>query len=126
LQDLDRAVSLQPSSGALWNERCWIRGTVGEVQGALSDCNEAIRLDPKVATRFNSRGFAYLKTEQWDLAIADFNMALQIDSKLPGALYGRGYAKQKKGDAAGAKSDIAAARAIKKDVEAEFAVYGIH
>jgi hypothetical protein len=42
------------------------------------------------------------------------------------ALYGRGYAKQKKGDANGAKSDIAAAQAIKKDIDAEYARYGIH
>jgi tetratricopeptide (TPR) repeat protein len=126
LQDLDRAVSLQPSSGALWNERCWIRGTVGELQGALSDCNEAIRLEPKLATRFNTRGFTYLKSEQWDLAIADFNGALQIDTKLASALYGRGYAKMKKGDVAGGKSDIAAAQVIKKDIEAEYAGYGIH
>jgi hypothetical protein len=49
-----------------------------------------------------------------------------LDPKLAAALYGRGVAKLKKGDGAAAKSDIAAAQAIKKDVDAEYAGYGIH
>ena len=110
----------------MFNERCWIRGIIGELQEALSDCNEAIRLDPNVAVGFDSRGFTYIKLGQWDLAISDFNAALRLDPKLPTALYGRGYAKLKKGEIANAKSDIAAAQAIKKDIEAEYARYGVH
>jgi tetratricopeptide (TPR) repeat protein len=96
------------------------------LQGALADCNEAIRREPNVATDLDSRGFVYLKSSQWDLAVADFNAALRLDPNLASALYGRGVAKSRKGDIAGSKSDIAAARAIKQDVEAEYANYGVH
>jgi hypothetical protein len=41
------------------------------------------------------------------------------------SLYGRGVAKRRKGDVAGGNADIAAARAIKADVAAEFARYGL-
>ncbi len=126
VKDLDVAIRLRPDLGApLFNERCWLRAITGELQGALSDCNEAIRLDSSAATSFDSRGFTYLKLGQWDLAIADFNSALRLDPKLPTALYGRGYAKLKKGQAANAKSDIAAAQAIRKNIEAEYADYGV-
>jgi hypothetical protein len=52
----------------------------------------------------------YLRAGQWDLAIADFN------PKLASSLYGRGVAKQRKGDSAGAKTDIAAAQAINQNI----------
>jgi hypothetical protein len=59
------------------------------------------------------------------LSDPDFDAALKRDAKLPSALYGRGFAKSKKGNAAGSKSDIAAAQAIKADVGAEYARFGV-
>jgi hypothetical protein len=53
------------------------------------------------------------------LAIADFN------PKLASSLYGRGVAKQRKGDGAGAKTDIAAAQALNQNISAEYAGYGV-
>ena len=94
----------------MWNERCWTRAIIGELQAALADCNEAIRLEPNVAAAFDSRGLTYLKLGQWELAIADFNSALRLDPKLASSLYGRGFAKLKKGDLAGGNADIAAAK----------------
>jgi tetratricopeptide (TPR) repeat protein len=126
LKDFDEAIRAQPDTKGVWNERCWARAISGDLQGALADCNEAIRREPNVATDLDSRGFVYLKSSQWDLAVADFNAALRLDPKLASSLYGRGVAKSRKGDVAGSKSDIAAARAIKQDVEAEYANYGVH
>jgi tetratricopeptide (TPR) repeat protein len=95
------------------------------LQGALADCNDAIRAEPNNAAGFDSRGFAYLKSGQWDLAIADFNSALRLDPKPASAQYGRGLAKLKKGDAIGSKSDIAAVQAIRQNIAAEYAGYGV-
>lgn len=67
----------------------------------------------------------YLRSGQWDLAIADFNAALRLDPKLASSLYGRGVAKQRKGDSAGAKTDIAAAQAINQNISAEYTGYGL-
>ena len=126
LKDFDEAIRLQPDAKDVWNERCWARAISGDLQGALADCNESIRREKNVAAYFDSRGLVYLLSGQWDLAIADFDAALKLDPKLPSALYGRGFAKSKKGDAAGSKTDIGAAQAIKRDVEAEYAQYGVH
>jgi len=126
LKDFDEAIRLQPDAKDIWNERCWARAISGDLEGALADCNEAVRREPNVAAYFDSRGFVYLRSSQWDLAIADFDAALKLDPKLPSALYGRGFAKSKKGNAAGSKSDIAAAQAIKADIGADYARFGVH
>ena len=110
----------------VWNERCWIRAVIGELQAALADCNEAIRLKPNVAATLDSRGLTYLKLGQWELAIADFNSALRLDAKLSSSLYGRGLAKLKLGNTAGSRADIAAAKTIDQNIVEEFARYGLN
>jgi tetratricopeptide (TPR) repeat protein len=124
LKDFDEAIQLQPKLKVLWNERCWTHAIVGELPAAMSDCNAAIQLEPDAAT-FDSRGFIYLKLGQWAPAIADYNSALRMDPKLPSALYGRGFAKLKMGDQAGGKADVAAAQALRQNIEGEFARYGL-
>ena len=115
----------KPALEAVWNGRCWTRTIVGELLAALADCNEALRLKPDVAATLDSRGLIYLKMGQWDSAIDDYNSALRLDSKLPTALYGRGLAELKKGETARGQSDIAAARALKHDIEAQYTSYGV-
>jgi hypothetical protein len=60
-----------------------------------------------------------------DRALADYEAALKIDPRLPGALYGRGMARLRKGDKKGGETDIAAAKAMRPEIEAIFARYGI-
>jgi len=129
----DEVIRLQPELESewkrtletVWNERCWTRAIIGQLQSALADCDEALRLQPNVATIFDSRGFAYLKMGQWDAAIADYNSALRLESRLASALYGRGLAKLKKGDTPAGNADIKAAIAIKANIVADFVRYGV-
>jgi hypothetical protein len=60
-----------------------------------------------------------------DRAIADYTAALKQNPKLAGALYGRGTAKLRKGDKKGGEADLAAAKAMRPEIEAIFARYGI-
>jgi hypothetical protein len=62
---------------------------------------------------------------QWNAAIADYNSALRLEPRLASALYGRGLAKLKSGEAIAADADIKAAIAIKSNIVADFARYGI-
>ena len=62
---------------------------------------------------------------RFDEAIADYDAALQIDAGKVASLYGRGMAKRRKGDYSGGNIDIAAAKAAKSSVVAEFARYGL-
>jgi tetratricopeptide (TPR) repeat protein len=116
---------LQPANAAAWNSRCWTRAVIGQLQTALSDCNEALRLRPDYVHALDSRAFIHLKSGRYDEAIADYDAALRLDPKKVASLYGRGMAKRRKQDLAGGNADIAAARAIKADVSAEFARYGV-
>jgi formylglycine-generating enzyme required for sulfatase activity/lipoprotein NlpI len=127
LKDFDKAIQLQPAQptlGVVWNERCWTRAIVGELQDALTDCNEAIRLAPNLAAAFDSRGFTYLKLGRWNLAIADFNSALRLDPKLPSSLFGRGFAKLQRGDPGG-NADISAAKTVDQNIVEQFVRYGL-
>ena len=100
------------------------RALAGQLDGALADCNESLRLRPNSANVLDSRALVYLKSSRFDSAIADYDEALRLDANQARSLYGRGLAKQKKGDAAGAAADIAAAKAIRADIAAEFDSFG--
>jgi tetratricopeptide (TPR) repeat protein len=95
------------------------------LQEALADCNEAVKVKPDYINALDSRGFVLLRMGRYDEAIADYDAALQIDSSKVASLYGRGMAKRRKGDYAGGNIDIAAAKAAKPSVIAEFSRYGL-
>jgi tetratricopeptide (TPR) repeat protein len=124
LEDYDEAIRLEPKRPAIWNARCWHRAIVGEFQPALDDCNEALKLEPNSAMALDSRGFVYLRMNRWNAAIDDYNAALKLDANRASALYGRALAKQKTGRAVSARSDLAAAKAVKPAIAEEFARYG--
>jgi Flp pilus assembly protein TadD len=58
-------------------------------------------------------------------AIEGFTAALELDASLASSLYGRGIARQRNGDLEGARSDMAAAKALKAGIADEFASYGV-
>ncbi len=124
IKDLDRALKLEPKNADVWNSRCWGRALADQLKEALADCAEALRLRPNDANTYDSRGFTYLKLQQYDRAISDYDNALRINPRLAGALYGRGIAKNRKGDRGGS-TDIAAAKAMKPEIEAIFSRYGV-
>jgi tetratricopeptide (TPR) repeat protein len=125
IRDLDHALKLKPDSPDVLNSRCWGRALAGRTEAALVDCNAALKLRPNDANTLDSRGFAYLKAGQYDRAIADYDAALKLDPKLAGALYGRGFAKVRKGDTTGGNIDLASARAMRPELDAIFARYGV-
>jgi hypothetical protein len=53
-------------------------------------------------------------------ARSDFEAALKVEPKSAGALYGRGLVKVLRGDRAGGKADIAAAKAISSHASDNF------
>lgn len=98
---------------------------IGRLQDALGDCNETLKLKPDYINALDSRRFVHLRMGRYDEAIADYDAALQIDSSKVALLYGRGMAKRRKGYTSSGNIDIAAAKAAKPGVTAEFARYGL-
>jgi tetratricopeptide (TPR) repeat protein len=124
IQDYDQAINLESRYSDAFDNRCWTRMVIDKLDDALKDCKESLRLRPGSAPTLNSLGFVYLKQGKLDDAISTYNAALQINPKSAYSLYGRGLAKQKKGDAAAGKADIAASKAI-KDLTEEMSGYGV-
>lgn len=62
---------------------------------------------------------------KYDLAIADYENINRLDPEAADGLYGRGLVKLKKGDAAGGKADIEAAKRIESDIAEQFEKMGV-
>src|SRR5579871_1663116 len=125
-QDFNEVLSRDPGNAAALNDRCWVSAMLDEVQAALKDCDASLQAVPNYAEALDSCGMVNLKLGYYRKAIADYTAALSQfrGPKRAGALYGRGIAKRRIG-AAGAKSDIEAAKAFNPAIANEFAGYGI-
>ncbi|HEX6375029.1 MAG TPA: DUF3857 domain-containing protein [Allosphingosinicella sp.] len=106
--------------------RCLARaeGSI-ELPQARRDCDEAIRSDAGAVPAFEARGLLGLRLGMWDAAIADYSAALALEPKRFRALYGRGIARLRKGEREAGERDLAAARRLSFDVDAEYAGSGI-
>jgi tetratricopeptide (TPR) repeat protein len=124
IKDFDEVIRLRPRAEA-FNNRCWARAIIGDLQSALNDCNAALELHPGYADAFDSRALVNLKSGQPGKAIADYDAALRLDPKRANSLYGRGLAKIKADNVAGGNLDIAEAKSIQANIAEEFASYGI-
>jgi tetratricopeptide (TPR) repeat protein len=82
----------------------------------LADYNEAIRLNPNYIAALYNRGLLFDAKKEYERAIDDFNIALKIDPRNPFVLFRRGEAFLKKGSAGAGNADIAAAKAINRDI----------
>src|SRR4051812_3498056 len=71
LADFDAAIRLGSDEARIFNDRCYVRGVLGDLTGAAQDCEEALRLKPNEANILDSRGFVRLKSGELDRAIED-------------------------------------------------------
>jgi len=126
LADYDQLARLRPNDWTGWAQICWGHAYLNrELEEGLRACNTALRLNPNDPNSFDGRGFINVRLRRFADAIADYDEALRRQSWLPGSLYLRGVSKLRLGNAAGAKSDIAAAEVMEPKIAARFAGYGI-
>jgi tetratricopeptide (TPR) repeat protein len=147
--DFDRAIADYSQALSLYRDeksilggkyltaRCKARGIRGrdtsDLLDALEDCNKALKAEIAwLEYPLNIRGIVHFKLGAYDKAIEDFSASIAEKTQRPrgntfyaGSLYARGVAKMKKGDQQGGKRDIAAAKALKRDIDKEYAGYGI-
>jgi tetratricopeptide (TPR) repeat protein len=130
--DYQQAIRLSDDSAnranqSLWhNQRCWTRAVAAiDLDVALGECNESLKLRPNYATALDSRGFLYLRLHRYTSALADYEAALKLTPRLPSSLLGRAVAKLYLGDDAGARGDVAAAKAASPGIVEEFTAYGM-
>lgn len=108
------------------NSRCWTRA-IANVQLPLAeaDCAEAVRLAPKVAGYWDSYGLVALRMNKLDEALRRYDHALALNPKMAASLYARGLTKLRQGDDSGGRADIAAAKAMAPNADAELTEAGV-
>ncbi len=113
LQDLDRALELDPRDASAYVNRGAVRLNLGDLQGALQDLNRALELDPRDASVYVNRGLVKAPLGDLQGALQDFDRAIELDPRLASAYMNRGVARARLGDFQGALPDYD--RAIELD-----------
>ncbi|MFY0014742.1 tetratricopeptide repeat protein, partial [Acinetobacter baumannii] len=54
IKDFNNSLRLNPKDVEAYNNRCWARTVIGDLQAALKDCNEALRLRPNFVDALDS------------------------------------------------------------------------
>ena len=126
VQEAGVQIRKMPASATLLNMRCWTRATSNiELEQALADCNEALEVDPENLPATDSRGFVKLRLGRYDEAIADFSDAVKWEPKQAASWYGLGIARLRKGEKEAGERDLATARRLNFDIDAEYKAYGV-
>ncbi len=108
----DASIARRRDGWAL-NSRCWERALANvELKGAESDCAEAVKLEPRDAAYWDSYALVALRDGRLDEALKRYDQALKLEPQQAASLYGRGLVKLRRGDEAGGRGDIAAAKAL--------------
>lgn len=117
IEDYDQAIKLNPKQIVAFLNRGIAYNSKGEHDRAIQDYDEAIRLSPeRKAIHVLNRGNAYRLKGDIDRALRDLNEAVALNPRSANAFYFRSLVREKKGDTAGAESDLAEARRINPNV----------
>lgn len=108
------------------NSLCWTQAILGlQLEAALDDCRAALKLQPASAAINDSNGMVLLRLGRLKDALVAYDEAVRLSPQQAASLYGRGVTKLRLGEMAAAETDFAAARKSYKDIDAEFAGYGV-
>ncbi len=122
LDQLDRALKINPRSPPLLNNRAACLRKTGRFEEAIRDLNIAIAIVPNNPELFTGRGLAFLSLRERNKAQADFDLALKVKPDFIQALRYRGQLFLAAQDFPRATSDLerASRDASNPDVIAEY------
>ncbi|MBI3346412.1 MAG: retroviral-like aspartic protease family protein [Burkholderiales bacterium] len=107
------------------NNRCWLRTQRNiDLKLALDDCKAAVRQERANPNHHDSLGWTHLRLDDAKSAIKAFDAAIELKA-LPVSLYGRALARQRLGQADAARLDLAAARKLDADIDADVGRQGL-
>lgn len=106
LEDLNKAVSINPKVAEIYNGRAIARLQKGDLDGALADYEKAIELKPSLPSAFLGRGYFRYQKKDFDGAMSDFTRAIELYPKYADAHVDRGLVRALKGDIPAAVADI--------------------
>lgn len=89
LEDMNRAIKLQPRHAGFFINRAFLRYMNDDFQGAFADYDYAIQLEPQNTVAIFNRGLLRTEVHDNDKAIADFDAVLNLNPDDHKALYNR-------------------------------------
>lgn len=114
-----------PQEAMIRVNRAWSYSLEKRMGDAEADYNRAIQLDPNSYILYNERGLFRLQTGAFDAALRDYNSAVVLSPQAAYPLYGRGIVHIRMGDVARGQDDLAAARALDRNVDTVFRIIGV-
>ena len=79
IENLTKALYLDPDHYSAYIERGEIYGKIGETQKAIEDYTQALKINPEDYFGFFYRGNLFLVVGDFQSAISDYNSALEVD-----------------------------------------------
>lgn len=106
LEDLTKAVSINPRVGEIYAARAVVRLQKGDSDGALADYEKAIELKPSLPSAFQGRGYFRYQQRDFDRAVSDLSKAIELKPDYADAYVDRGIVRGLTGDIRGALEDM--------------------
>lgn len=115
----------RPGDGTVLNAQCWYMGLWQyRLDSAEAVCDEAVAALGHSASVLDSRAMLHYRLGATDKALRDLDAALTSEPGQSASLFLRGVIRTKQGDKSGAQ-DIAHARRLYRNLDRQYARYGI-
>lgn len=126
LETVDKAIAQFPGQTALYNSRCWIKGTLEvSLDTAIADCNRAIEMSNAQSAALDSRALIHYRQGDMAAALADYDAALERDPNKAPSIFMRGIVLRRMGKRSEGDAELAGARLIDPNVDEDYKRYGI-
>lgn len=106
LDDLNKAVSINPKVAEIYNGRAIARLQKGDSDGALADYEKAIELKPSLPSALTGRGYFRYHKKDFAGALSDFDKAIEVYPNYADTYVRRGIVRGLMGDVQAAIADI--------------------
>lgn len=124
LADLNKALETRQTV-EIYFQRAILYAGLQNSEASKKDFDQVLKMKPGFAAAHLMRGSIAYREGDFKAALTDFDAAVKSSPKYAQALYARGLAKKKTGDESGGEKDLAEARGISTNVEADVKKIGL-
>lgn len=89
LEDIDKAIKLEPSNVNYYINRSYLRYQINDIRGTMADLDYAIALDPNNVTAHYNRALLRSEVGDYNRAVEDYDFVLDRDPDNYPAFYNR-------------------------------------
>jgi len=124
LADLNKALETRQTV-EIYFQRAILYAGLQNSDASKKDFDQVLKMKPGFAAAHLMRGSIAYREGDFKAALTDFDAAVKSSPKYAQAIYARGLAKKKTGDESGGDKDLAEARGMSANVEADVKKIGL-